>query len=126
MPTTAKKARGMGGKAEAILLEQLSSKGYEARRTHLSAFPDIIAWDDNEVLLIEVKARTVRGEEVNEKSVVAKTLSAFRRDAKRLQDSELVKVLCFIRLMYPYHDQWKAYSYSKDSGTREVDVNDYC
>jgi|TARA_R110002020_G_scaffold61315_1_gene165127 hypothetical protein len=117
-------ARSVGGKAEALLLSQLSQSGYEARRTHLSAFPDIIAWKGKQFLLIEVKARTVNGELVNEAAVINNTLSAFRSDAKKLKESPISNVLCFIRIQKPYHDYWRAYLW-KDKQTREVDIEAY-
>jgi uncharacterized circularly permuted ATP-grasp superfamily protein len=50
-------ARSKGSRAEALLLRQLEQQGYEVRRTHLSLFPDIIAWKENDLLMIEVKQR---------------------------------------------------------------------
>lgn len=121
---TNRNARSVGAKAEALLLSQLSQSGYEARRTHLSAFPDIIAWKGKQFLLIEVKARTVTGELAGESSIINNTLSTFRSDAKKLIPSPLTDVLCFIRIQKPYHDYWRAYSWDKN-GTQEVDIQRY-
>ena len=55
--STNRQARGKGSRAEGLLLRQLEQQGYEARRTHMSLFPDIIAWTATDLLLIEVKAR---------------------------------------------------------------------
>ena len=94
-------ARGKGAKAEALLLTQLTDKGYEVRRTHLSAYPDVIAWNNTHVLLIEVKMRS-------SPTGVIQAKSAFKSAAKTLQFvPNNASVLCYVRLK----DQWKAFNW---------------
>ena len=102
-------ARARGGRAEALLLAQLIQQGYEARRTHLSAFPDIIAWNEDEFLLIEVKARTTAG--------LSNALSLFRSNARLLTSiPKSGSVLCYVRL----NGAWSAYQWC-DNGTKQVE-----
>ena len=115
MPSN-KTARSRGNKAEALLQQRLTDCGYETRRTHLSAFPDIVAWNDTDFLLIEVKSRTVGANAVSKMSVINKALSVFRRSAKDLKvvhnDAHL---LCYLYIS----GQWMAYE-KTDSGMVEV------
>jgi len=94
-------ARGKGAKAEALLLSQLTDKGYEVRRTHLSAYPDIIAWNNDHVLLIEVKMRSTP-------TGITQAKSAFKSAAKTLQFvPNNASVLCYVR----FNDQWRAFNW---------------
>jgi len=94
-------ARGKGAKAEALLLNQLTDKGYEVRRTHLSAYPDIIAWNNDHVLLIEVKMRSTP-------TGITQAKSMFKSAAKTLQFvPNNASVLCYVR----FKDQWKAFNW---------------
>jgi len=115
MPTN-KGARSRGNKAEALLQRQLVAQGYEVRRTHLSAFPDIIAWNRDNFLMIEVKARATRKDGTNRSQVVNKALSLFRNAAKTLKSVHFgCSLLCYIRI----DDAWVAYEWT-DSGTRQT------
>ena len=81
-------ARGKGAKAEALLLRQLTEQGYEVRRTHLSAYPDIIAW--------------------NTKSGISNALSMFRSSAKTVRKwHKDASILCYLRV----NDTWSAFQY---------------
>jgi len=104
-------ARARGGRAEALLITQLTQQGYEARRTHLSAFPDIIAWNETEFLLIEVKARsTVPG--------LANALSLFRANVRAMTIvPKYASMLCYVRL----NGAWSAYQWC-DNGTEQVEA----
>ena len=105
MPTTNKGARSMGGRAEALLHRELTDAGYEVRRTHLSAFPDIIAWNATEFLMIEVKARVVNA-----------VLRLFNNSAKELKVVHNdARLLCYLRI----NDAWIVYEWS-EAGTKEV------
>lgn len=116
MPTTNKGARYMGGRAEALLQHQLTDAGYEVRRTHLSAFPDIIAWNDSQFLMIEVKARAIRKDGTDKTKVVKAALSLFRNAAKQLKVVHNgATLLCYVRI----DDAWIAYEWT-ESGTRET------
>jgi hypothetical protein len=113
MPTTNKGARYMGGRAEALLHRELTDAGYEVRRTHLSAFPDIIAWNTTEFLMIEVKARSVTGKN---KGVVTAVLRLFNNSAKELKVVHNdARLLCYLRI----NDAWIVYEWS-EAGTKEV------
>ena len=102
-------ARARGGRAEALLVTQLTQQGYEARRTHLSAFPDIIAWNETEFLLIEVKARSASG--------LSNALSLFRANVRAMTIvPQYASVLCYVRL----NGAWSAYQWG-DNGTKEVE-----
>jgi len=102
-------ARVRGGRAEALLLTQLTQQGYEARRTHLSAFPDIIAWNEDEFLLIEVKARGSTG--------LSNALSLFRANVRMMTSiPKRANVLCYVRL----NGAWSAYQWC-DNGTEQVE-----
>jgi Holliday junction resolvase len=115
MPTTNKGARYMGGRAEALLHRELTDAGYEVRRTHLSAFPDIIAWNTTEFLMIEVKARSVTGKN-KEKGVVTAVLRLFNNSAKELKVVHNdARLLCYLRI----NDAWIVYEWS-EAGTKEV------
>ena len=104
-------ARSKGSRAEGLLLRQLEEQGYEVRRTHLSAFPDIIAWNDSDLLLIEVKARTSAGKGVSN------ALSLFRSSFRMLRYvPNNATVLCYIRV----NGAWTAYQYLEDE-TRIVE-----
>jgi len=115
MPTN-KGARSRGNKAEALLQHQLADAGYEVRRTHLSAFPDIIAWNDSQFLMIEVKARAIRKDGTDKTKVVNAALSLFRNAAKQLKVVHNgATLLCYVRI----DDAWIAYEWT-ESGTRET------
>ena len=104
-------ARSKGSRAEGLLLRQLEEQGYEVRRTHLSLFPDIIAWNDSELLLIEVKARS------SARSGVSNALSLFRASFKLLRYvPNNAIVLCYLRV----NGAWTAYQYL-DGETRIVE-----
>ena len=104
-------ARLMGGRAEALLLSQLIEQGYEARRTHLSAFPDIIAWDAEHIFFIEVKARS------DKPKAVSNALSNFRASAKTMQFvPKSGTVLCYVRL----NGAWSAYQWC-DNVTKQIE-----
>ena len=104
-------ARARGNHAEALLLAQLVQQGYEVRRTHLSAFPDIIAWNQNDVLLIEVKARS------NSTTGLSNALSLFRANVKTMTSVPInATVLCYVRL----NGHWNAYQW-KDNATQQVE-----
>ena len=103
-------ARARGGQAEALLVTQLTQQGYEARRTHLSAFPDIIAWNETEFLLIEVKARSASG--------LSNALSLFRANVRAMTIvPQYASMLCYVRL----NGHWSAYKWC-DNGTEQVDA----
>ena len=53
-----KRARSQGARAENDLAEWLKGQGYEVRRTHLSAFPDLVVWNHERWCMIEVKWRS--------------------------------------------------------------------
>ena len=103
--TGGRNARVMGNKAERLLLDQLTQQGYEVRRTHLSLFPDIIAWNNEDFLLIEVKART------NPKAVTD-ALRVFRNSVKQMTKlPKLANLLCYVRVS----GTWRAFkSQNKD------------
>lgn len=97
-----KSARRIGGSAEALLLRQLLQEGYEARRTHLSAFPDILAWNEHGLLLIEVKARADKPAYINQAK------SIFKASADTLiKLPEFARVLCYLRV----NKAWKVFEY---------------
>jgi predicted transcriptional regulator len=105
-----RQARAMGSRAEALLSKQLTDIGYEVRRTHLSAFPDIVAWNEHRFLLIEVKARSDEKE-------VNKAVSFFRGSAKALKVVHPDTILlCYVRS----NDTWRSFEWN-GSGTIEVD-----
>ena len=98
--TVNRAARSKGSRAEALLLRQLVEQGYEVRRTHLSAYPDIIAWKEDELLFIEVKARN------NAAGSVTRALSVFRSSARSVTKwHKSARVLCYLRI----NDTWIAY-----------------
>ena len=102
-------ARAKGGRAEALLITQLTRQGYEARRTHLSAFPDIIAWNETEFLLIEVKARSDSG--------LSNALSLFRANVRAMTIvPQHASVLCYVRL----NGAWNAYEWC-DNVTKQIE-----
>ena len=104
-------ARLRGNRAEALLLSQLIEQGYEARRTHLSAFPDIIAWDQDHIFFIEVKARS------DPSKGLSNALSHFRASAKTIQFvPKSGTVLCYVRL----NGVWSAYQWC-DNTTKQVE-----
>jgi predicted transcriptional regulator len=104
-------ARARGNAAEALLLTQLTQQGYEVRRTHLSAFPDIIAWNKTDLLLIEVKARS------NSSNGLAGALSMFRANVRTMTFvPNRATVLCYVRL----NGAWSAYQW-RDNGTTQVE-----
>jgi len=95
-------ARAQGGKAEGLLLRQLEEIGYEVRRTHLSLFPDIIAWNDTDLLLIEVKSRKYTS------TSVSNALSLFRSSFRMLKSIPInAIVLCYLRV----DNAWTAYQW---------------
>jgi len=102
-----KAARGKGAKAEILLANQLTAQGYEVRRTHLSAFPDIIAWNADSVLMIEVKSRS-------SPKTIKPAVNMFVHSVKELS------TLCnhAILLCYVLHDnQWHAYQWVDNAVT---------
>tara|TARA_R110002020_G_scaffold391897_1_gene602272 strand:+ start:191 stop:619 length:429 start_codon:yes stop_codon:yes gene_type:complete len=97
-----KSARSKGNKAEALLQRQLEEQGYEVRRTNLSAYPDIIAWSKDELLLIEVKSRT------DQPSALSKVKSVFKASAKTLNNvPNWAQVLCYVYIS----GHWVAFQY---------------
>ena len=102
--------RAKGTKAEILLLTQLTQQGYEVRRTHLSLFPDIIAWTDTELLLIEVKARS-------SPKAVSQALSLFRAGVRAMTSvPNHASMLCYVRS----NDTWSAYQWS-NGGTVQIE-----
>ena len=116
MPKTLKRspnrnARAKGGSAEALLVTQLTQQGYEARRTHLSAFPDIIAWNETDFLLIEVKARS------DSPKALSNALSLFRANVRTMTCvPDYATVLCYVRR----NGAWSAYQWG-NNGTEQVE-----
>jgi len=107
--TGGRKPRAKGTKAEALLLTQLTLQGYEVRRTHLSLFPDIIAWTDTDLLLIEVKARS------NSPQAVSQALSLFRTGVKAMTSvPNGASMLCYVRS----NDAWSAYQWDNGVTTQ--------
>jgi hypothetical protein len=97
-----KTARAKGNRAEALLLDLLTQKGYEVRRTHLSAFPDIIAWNEYLILMIEVKSRSAS----SGKHGISDALSSFKRGIRAMRSiSRRVSIFCYILV----GDEWLAY-----------------
>ena len=95
--------RAKGTKAEALLLTQLTQLGYEVRRTHLSLFPDIIAWTDTDLLLIEVKARA------NNRQAISQALSLFRAGVRAMTSvPNCASMLCYLRV----NGAWSAYQWN--------------
>ena len=100
--------RAKGTKAEALLLTQLTQQGYEVRRTHLSLFPDIIAWTDTDLLLIEVKARS------NPKDVT-EAVRLFRIGVKAMTSvPNGASMLCYVLS----NDTWSAYQWDNGVTTQ--------
>jgi len=100
--TGGRNSRVKGNRAEALLLDQLTQQGYEVRRTHLSLFPDIIAWNETEFLLIEVKARS------NPKTITG-ALRLFRMGVNAMTSvPNRASMLCYVRS----NDMWSAYKWS--------------
>ena len=84
------------------MLGQLEQQGYEVRRTHLSLFPDIIAWKENDLLMIEVKLRA------DTKSGISNALSMFRNSMKGVTKwHKDAKVLCYLRV----NENWNAFEW---------------
>jgi Holliday junction resolvase len=104
------RARSLGSRTEALLVTSLIDIGYEVRRTHLSAYPDIIAWNQQEILLIEVKARTT-------KTGVTQAKSMFKSAAQTLKFvPDNASVLCYVR----FNAHWIAYQWD-GSKANQVD-----
>jgi len=100
--TVNRQARGKGSRAEGLLIRQLEQHGYEARRTHMSLFPDIIAWTATDLLLIEVKARK------NNPGAVRGALSLFRSGVRTMSNIPVsATVLCYLRM----NETWMAYQW---------------
>jgi hypothetical protein len=100
--------RAKGNKAEILLLTQLTQQGYEARRTHLSLFPDIIAWNETALLLIEVKARS------NPKDVT-EAVRLFRIGVKAMRSvPNNASMLCYVRV----NGAWSAYQWDNGATTQ--------
>lgn len=114
--STNRQARGKGSRAEGLLLRQLEQQGYEARRTHLSLFPDIIAWRDTELLLIEVKARA------DNPGAVSGALSLFRSGVRTMTNiPDRARMLCYLRM----NDTWAAYEWQNGTtGKVEPVINE--
>ena len=95
-------ARSKGSRAEALLLRQLEQQGYEVRRTHLSLFPDIIAWKEEDLLMIEVKQRA------NTKSGISNARSVFLGSIKGVTKwHKDAKVLCYLSV----NENWSAFEW---------------
>jgi predicted transcriptional regulator len=100
--------RAKGTKAEILLLTQLTQQGYEVRRTHLSLFPDIIAWTDTDLLLIEVKARS------NPKDVT-EAVRLFRIGVRAMTSvPNGASMLCYVLS----NGAWSAYQWSNGVTTQ--------
>ena len=96
----ARSARRKGNNAELLLQRQLELCGYEVRRTHLSRYPDIIAWNNEQLLLIEVKSRS------NSTTALSNALSLFKSSAKTLTKVlNCANVLCYVRIS----NKWMAF-----------------
>jgi Holliday junction resolvase-like predicted endonuclease len=94
-------ARGMGNRAEALLSKQLTDLGYEVRRTHLSAFPDLVVWNEDDLLFIEVKARSKPQD-------IRKAVTTFRADARLLKVAHKDAILlCYVQ----QGGQWSAFAW---------------
>ena len=101
--------RAKGNKAEALLLTQLTQQGYEVRRTHLSLFPDIIAWTDTDLLLIEVKSRS------NNPRAISQALSLFRAGVRAMRSvPNGASMLCYVLS----NGAWSAYQWSNGVTTQ--------
>ena len=106
--TGGRNSRVKGNRAEILLLDQLTQQGYEVRRTHLSLFPDIIAWTDTDLLLIEVKARS------NPRDVT-EAVRLFRIGVKAMTSvPNKASMLCYVRS----NDTWSAYQWSNGVTTQ--------
>ena len=114
--TVNRQARGKGSRAEGLLIRQLEQHGYEARRTHMSLFPDIIAWKGHELLLIEVKARKASA------GAVSGALSLFRSGVRTMTNIPIsAKILCYLRM----NDTWSAYEWQNGTtGKVESVINE--
>ena len=111
-----KGARARGAKAETTLHKALTELGYEVRRTHLSAFPDIIAWNATEFLLIEVKSRTTHSEP-GERAVIRDAVRVFEKSAETLNFvHNSAQVLGYLQI----NGRWLAYKWN-GSGTERVE-----
>ena len=107
--TGGRQPRAKGSKAEALLLTQLTQQGYEVRRTHLSLFPDIIAWTDTDLLLIEVKARS------NNPRAISQALSVFRAGVRAMTSvPNGANMLCYVLL----NGAWSAYQWDNGVTTQ--------
>ena len=106
-----RQARGKGSQAERLLLQELTDLGYDARRTHLSLFPDIIAWNKTDLLLIEVKARTPRP------GAVSGALLLFRKGVQMMTIlPNRCRILCYLRM----NKSWSVYEW-KNGVTEQVE-----
>jgi predicted transcriptional regulator len=104
-------ARSKGNQAESLLVRQLTQMGFEVRRTHLSLFPDIIAWNESTVVMIEVKART------NNKTGVSSALASFRLGVKALTSlNRSVDLLCYIRM----DRKWVVYKWQDGKTVEDI------
>ena len=100
--------RAKGTKAEILLLTQLTEQGYEVRRTHLSLFPDIIAWNDDGFLLIEVKARS-------SPRAISQALSVFRASVRAMTSvPNGASMLCYVLS----NGAWSAYQWNNGVTTQ--------
>ena len=91
------------------MLTQLTEQGYEVRRTHLSLFPDIIAWTDTDLLLIEVKARA------DNPRAISHALSLFRSSVKAMTSvPNGASMLCYVRS----NGAWSAYQWDNGVTTQ--------
>lgn len=108
-------ARSKGNKAEILLQQQLESAGYETRRTHLSAFPDIIAWNRTTILFIEVKSITLRSNKLPIKTRVNSALTKFRTNARLMKVVYSgASLLCYVR----FDNNWLAYEWINDKAVQ--------
>ena len=79
------------------------------RRTHLSLFPDIIAWTDTDLLLIEVKARA------NNSQAISQALSLFRASVNAMTSvPNGASMLCYVRS----NNTWSAYEWNNGVTTQ--------
>jgi Holliday junction resolvase len=108
-------ARSKGNKAEILLQQQLESSGYETRRTHLSAFPDIIAWNHTTVLFIEVKSISLRSNKTPIKPRINSALTKFRINARLLKAVYSgASLLCYVR----FDNNWLTYQWINDKAVQ--------
>jgi len=114
-----KKARSIGAKAESALQRYLQDKGYEVRRTHLSAFPDVLAWNDTQFLMIEMKARTVTDN--NRSKITKAVLRLFENSSKELK---VVHSGAYLLCCLQIDDELEFYQLT-NSGTKLIQFGEF-